>query len=162
MSSNQMTLEERATRLYEFLSLEDIDKIRRHLKRQRSGGLSYEKFRSLLGRFDVVYPDEAFHNVCLKIDLDRDNVINWSEFIAYFILELQNDDNTRERLSIIPPISDPASVLSTTQRSSAARVLFDAASEPHGRYITIGSFGDLYFWSTRWKLETIFHAGKSC
>jgi hypothetical protein len=158
MSSHQMTLGGRATRLYDFLSLEDIDTIRKQFKRQKSGGLSYENFRILLSHFDIVYPDEAFRNVCLKVDLDRDRIINWSEFIAYFKLELQNDDNSRKRLSNIPPIPKPATVLSTTQKSSVVRVLLDAA----GKYTTVGSLGDLYFWSSRWKLETIVHAGKSC
>lgn len=158
MSSNQMTLGGHATRLYDSLSLEDVDTIRKQFERQKAGGLSYEKFRILLSHFDILFSDENFLNVCLKIDLNRDDVISWSEFIAYFKLELQKDDNSRKRLSIIPPIPKPATISPTTQKSSVVRVLLDAA----GKYTTVGCLGDLYFWSSRWKLETIVHAGKSC
>lgn len=164
MSSNQ----EQVPKLYDFLSVRNIDNIQRHFKEQKSSGLSYQKFRSLMDSFNIFYSDDAFHNVCLKIDLDRDNAINWSEFIAYFILELQNDDNMKERLSIIPPIPKPANVLMTTQRSKIARILLmsdkksDADNSVYGCYVTIGSYGDLYFWSTNWKLEMISNAGKSC
>lgn len=150
-------------KLYEFLSVRDIDNIQKYFKRLKSSGLSYEKFRSLLSSFDIVYTDDAFHNVCLKIDLDRDNIINWSEFVAYFILELQNDDNTIERLSIIPPISKPVNVLFTTQRSNILRILFmTSTSSEIANYVTIGCYGDMNFWSPNWKLEMILNAGKSC
>lgn len=168
MSSNQTTLFKQVPKLYDFLSVSDIDNIQKHFKNLKSSGLSYERFRSLLDSFDIVYSDDVFQNVCLKIDLDRDNVINWSEFIAYFILELQNDDNMKERLSIISPIPKPANVLATTQRSNILSILFmsdstgDFNKKVHGNYATIGSFGDLYFWSTDWKLELISHAGESC
>lgn len=165
MSSNKATFSEQVPKLYDFLSVSDIDNIQRHFKKQKSNGLSYETFRSLMNAFNISYSDDAFHNVCLKIDLDRDNAINWSEFIAYFILELQNDDNTKERLSIIPPIPKHANILTTTQRSNVAAILFlsDKMSDANKSvYATIGSFGEMYFWSTNWKLETISHVGKSC
>lgn len=93
MSSHPPTILEAVPKLYDRLSLQDVDIIQKHFGAQKLGGLSYEKFRSLLGRFNLVYSDDTFHNVCLKIDTARDNVISWSEFIAYFILELQIDDN---------------------------------------------------------------------
>lgn len=169
MSSNQTTFPDQVPKLYDFLSVRDIDNIRKLFEKQKSSGLSYERFRSLMDSYSIFYSDDVFHNVCLKIDLDRDNVINWSEFIAYFILELQNDDNMKERLSIIPPISKHATLLPTTQRSNISRILFmsdktsvaDTAVSDE-RYVTIGSHGDLNFWSANWKLEMIKHAGKSC
>lgn len=169
MSLNQTAISEQVPKLYELLSVRDIDNIQRHFKKQKSSGLSYEKFRSLMGSFNIFYSDDAFQNVCLKIDLQRDNIISWSEFIAYFILDLHNDDNMKERLSIIPPIPKPANVLTTTQHSNISRILFmsdktgdDDDKSVYGCYVTIGSYGDLYFWSTSWKLERISHAGKSC
>lgn len=168
MSSSSSVLVERVPKLYDFLSIDDIDSIQKHFKQQKAG-LSYEKFRGLLERFSITYADEAFHNVCLKIDLDRDNAINWSEFIAYFILELQNDDNVKERLSIIPPIERAANVLSTVQRSNVLRIQFvhdenwnRAEGDKDGGYVTIGCFGELNFWTSKWKLETTSSAGKTC
>lgn len=162
MSLIETTLSESAPKLYDFLSTHDIDNIQKHFKKQKSTGLSYEKFRSLLARFNITYADEAFRNVCRKIDLDRDNVVNWSEFIAYFIVELENDDKAKERLSIIPPINGPANVLSTTLSSSVARINFMGGSTADAKYITIGCYGDVNFWTTKWKLERTCHAGKSC
>lgn len=164
------TILEAVPKLYDRLSLQDIDIIQEHFRAQKLGGLSYEELRSLLARFNVVYSDDAFRNVCLKIDTARDNAINWSEFIAYFILELQNDDNMKERLSIIPPIPKPANVLSSLLPQCVLRVLFmkgedssDVERSVYGNYVTIGSGGDLSFWSCpKWKLERISHAGKSC
>lgn len=166
-TTTTMPLQQEDLKLYDFLSVRDIDNIQKYFRRLKSSGLSYETFRSLLSSLGIVYTDGAFHNVCLKIDLDRDNVINWSEFVAYFILELQNDDNTKERLSIIPPIPKPANVLSTTQRSNILRILFmsdcDAdADEADDNYVTIGCYGDVYIWSSNWKFQMILHAGKSC
>ena len=168
MSSNETTIFEQVPKLYDFLSVRDIDNIQKYFKNQKSSGLSYEKFRSLMESFDIFYFDDDFHNVCLKIDLDRDNAINWSEFIAYFILELQNDDNMKERLSIIPPIPKPANVFNSTHRSNIARILFMSDVKPSdanvygGCYVTIGSYGDLYFWTSQWKLQMITNAGKTC
>lgn len=161
--SHQTTALEENPKLYDFLSVQDIDNIQKYFQRLKSSGLSYEKFRSLLSSLDIVYTDDAFHNVCLKIDLDRDNIINWSEFVAYFILELQNDDNTKERLSIIPPIQKPANVLLTVQRSNILRILFMSGSASDAdNYVTIGCYGDMFFWSPNWKFEMIVLAGKSC
>lgn len=162
MSSIETTLSAPVPKLYNFLSTHDIDNIQKHFKRQKSTGLSYEKFRSLLARFNISYSDEAFRNVCLKIDLDRDNVVNWSEFIAYFIVELENDDKAKERLSIIPPINRPANVLSATLPNSIARIDIVEGSATDAKYITIGCYGDVNFWTTKWKLERTCHAGKSC
>jgi hypothetical protein len=164
MSSSTLietTLSERVPKLYNFLSTQDIDNIQKHFKKHKSSGLSYENLRSLLARFNITYSDEAFRNVCLKIDLDRDDVVNWSEFIAYFILELENDDNAKERLSIIPPIPKPANVLSTILQSSAARIDFMGNSSD-GKYVTIGCHGEVNFWSLNWRLERTCYAGKSC
>lgn len=158
-----MTTLQEDPKLYDFLSVGDIDNIQKYFKRLKSSGLSYEKFRSLLRSFKIFYSDDAFHNICLKIDLDRDNVINWSEFVAYFILELQNDDNTKERLSIIPPIPKPANVLLATQRSNILRILFMTGNASDAEnYVTVGCYGDMFFWSSSWKFEMILHAGKSC
>lgn len=160
MSFSQTEAAEKTLKLYEVLSVEDIDKIQRQFRKQKSGGLSYEKFRSLLERFHVVYSDDVFQNVCLKIDMDRDNVVNWAEFIAYFICELQIDDNMNERFSIVPPIPKSTNVLSTQHRNRIARILYTGGSSSDGNYATIGCYGDLYMWSPKWKLETTFRAGK--
>lgn len=157
MSSNQAAFQKRVPILYDCLSTQDIDNIQKHFERHQSAGLSYESFRAVLSLFGIAYPDEAFHNVCLKIDLDRDNIIKWAEFVAYFILELENDDNVKERLSIIPPIAKPANVLSTVQRNPIVRVEF-----VNNMFVTIGCYGDLYFWSSNWKLEATSSAGNSC
>lgn len=147
-------------KLYESLSLGDIDKLQNRFQRQKSGGLSYEKFRVLVRRFGIVYSDDAFRNVCLRIDLDRDNVIKWREFIAYFILELQNDDNMKARLSIIQPIAKPANVLSLVQRSRVVRVMFSLGDNEAGSYVTTTSFGDFNVWTSNWKLEMSRRVGE--
>lgn len=164
MSSHQTTISEKVLKLSDLLSLEDIDKVRKRFQKETSGGLSYEEFRELLSHFGVIYSDDVFHNVCLKIDLARDNVIDWSEFIAYFVVELQNDDSMKESLSIIPPIPKPANSLSTTQRSKIVRVLFTKGSltETESNYVTISCFGDLNVWTSSWELGTTRRVGKSC
>jgi hypothetical protein len=156
----ETTLFEPVPKLYNFLSTQDIDNIQKYFKNLKSSGLSYEKFRILLARFNIIYSDEVFQNVCLKIDLDRDNVVNWSEFIAFFILELENDE-TKKRLSIIPPIPKFANVLSPILQSLAVHIDFDGTAAD-GRYITVGCYGDVNFWSTKWKLERTIRVGKSC
>lgn len=163
-SSSQMTASEKTLKLYEKLSVDDIDTIQKHFREQKSNGLSYDDFRSLLGNFNIDYTDDVFYNFCLKIDSERDNVINWSEFTSYFILELQNDDDTNEeRLSTIPPIPKSTSVLSTIHRSNVVKVLYmtmSGANTSNGYYVTVGCYGDLYFWTSKWKHEAIYHAGK--
>jgi hypothetical protein len=148
-------------KLYNFLSARDIDNIQAFFKNLKSPGLSYEKFRSLMARFNITYSDEVFQNVCLKIDLDRDNIVNWSEFIAFFILELENDYRKKEKLSIIPPIPKSATVLSSTLQNPAIRVEYDGKTEDE-KYITIGCYGDVNFWSPKWKLERTIYAGECC
>lgn len=162
MSSSRVTVAEKTLKLYNALSVEDIATIQEHFRQLKSSGLSYERFRSLLGQFDIAYSDDVFQNVCLKIDLDRDNAINWSEFIAYFILELQNDDNMSARLSIMLPIPKPAMFLPTTNKNIVSRILNTGGSETSDcNYVTIECYGDLYFWTTaKWRLEMHAEAGK--
>lgn len=144
-------------KLYDFLSVQDIDDVRELFKdiNDDDEGFSYEDIRSLLKKYEIEYTDEAFHNVCLKIDLQRDNIINWSEFISYFIVELQNDDDAKERLSIIPPIPKAANVVSTTLRNTVVRIQL----MNDGRYITVGCNAELCFWSAKWKLQISTRAG---
>lgn len=156
-------------KLYDFLSLRDIDSIEKYLK-SSSVGISYEEFRKLLTRFHIEYRDEDFENVCFKINLDRDSRIKFNEFIAYFITELQNDDNAAERMTVVPPIATSANVLSTVHRSAVLRTFFIASSSDYardesvntssGNYITIGCYGDVNCWSSKWKLEQIIHVGE--
>lgn len=156
-------------KLYDFLSLNDIDSIEKYLKTS-SDGISYEEFRQLLTRFSIEYRDDDFEHVCMKIDLDRDSRIKFNEFIAYFITELQNDDNAAERLSVVPPIASSANVLSTFHRSAVLRTFFIASSSDtakdesvnisSGNYITIGCYGDVNCWSSKWKLDQIIHVGE--
>lgn len=151
-------------KLYEFLSLKDIDSIEKHLKRFDEG-ISYEEFRQLLTRFNIEYRDNDFENVCLKIDLDRDSRIKFNEFIGYFITELQNDDNAAEKLSVVPPIAKTAYVLSIVQRSVILRTFFlpsnDANDEnlSQENYITIGCYGNVNCWSSKWKFDRAFNVG---
>lgn len=159
MSTTSLSVE--VPKLYNFLSSRDIDNIQAYFKSLKSPGLSYEKFRSLMARFNITYSDDAFQTVCLKIDLDRDNVVNWSEFIAFFILEMENDYRTKERLSIIPPIPKSATVIASTLQNQAIRVEFDGTTE-NEKYITIGCYGDVNFWSPKWKIERTIRVGKSC
>lgn len=158
-------------KLYEFLSVQDIDSIEKYLKRS-TDGISYEEFRKLLTRFNIKYRDDDFVNVCLKIDLARDSLINFNEFIAYFITELQNDDNAAERMSVVPPIPKSPNVLSFTQRSAILRTFFipnssqsdkkdERVNKSSGNYITIGCYGDVNCWSSKWKLDQILYVGES-
>jgi hypothetical protein len=169
MSDNLSTSSMASTvKLYEFLSTRDIDSIEKYLKQHSATGISYEEFRRLLTRFNIKYRDDDFENVCLKIDLDRDSRIKFNEFIAYFITELQNDDNAAERLSVMPPIAKPANVLTTTQRSTILRTLYmptdkekdEDANISSGNYITIGCYGDVNCWSSDWKLEESANVGE--
>ena len=150
-------------KLYEFLSLEDIEEIEKHLKHS-ANGISFEEFRELLTRFNVEYRDNDFVNVCRKIDLDRDSRIKFNEFIAYFITELQNDDNAAEKLSVVPPIAKSASVVPTIHRSSVLRTFFIRSSREEsaleGIFITVGCHGDVNCWSSKWKLDRVVRVGE--
>lgn len=159
--SIETTISERVPKHYYIsaLSTQDIDNIQKCFMKQKSARMSYDKFRSLLARFNITYSDEAFQNVCLKIDLDRDDAINWSEFIAFCILELENDQNAKERLSIIPPIPNPTNVWSTVLQSFSVKINF-VGTLADEKYITVGCYGDMNFWTTKWKLERTIRVGK--
>lgn len=173
LSHPQASLEAKVVKLYEFLAVSDIEKIEKYLK-NAADGISYEEFRQLMTRFNIEYRDDDFEYVCMKIDLDRDSRIKFNEFISYFITELQNDDNAADRLSVVPPIAYSAKVLATTHRSAVLRTFFiptpssssdkAAQGEPvntsSGNYITIGCYGDVNCWSSKWKLDRIIHVGK--
>lgn len=153
-------------KLYEFLSVSDIKSIEKSLKSSKEG-ISYGEFRQLLTRFNIEYRDDIeFENVCMKIDLDRDSRIKFNEFIAYFITELQNDDNAAEKLSVLPPIAKSAKILAITQRSSILKTFFTQSPSDKGEsllsgnYITIGCYGDVNCWSSKWKLDKIIYVGE--
>lgn len=142
-------------KLYNILSVKDIDNIQIYFN--NTNGLTYDDFRDFLARFELEgFDEDDFMNLCLKIDMDRDCRIKFNEFIAFFITELQNDDNAAERLSIMPPIVKSTKITSTMmQRSNIVRGFYVA-----GFYITFGSYGDVYYWSPKWKLERIIHVGE--
>jgi hypothetical protein len=151
-------------KLYEILSVADIDSIQKYFKDLQDDGLDYAAFRDFLLRYNVRY-DSDFHNLCLKIDMDRDNRIKFHEFITYFIAEYQHDDNAAEKFSIVQPIAKPAKVLSTPVENNILRVFYvpelEAGSKNslNASYVTVGCFGDTFVWSLKWKLERVVHFG---
>lgn len=167
LAQETSTASEEIPRLYKLLSREDIEEIQKLFReRQRtSGGFRYDEFRKLISHFGVVFSDDAFHNVCLKIDLDRGNIISWREFIEYLVVELQHDDDRRKAgLSIIPPMPKPANVLSAKLRSKVVRILLPKSLEEDesSGCVTVGSYGEINVWSSSWKFEMNQIVGKSC
>ncbi|KAG5673016.1 hypothetical protein PVAND_003094 [Polypedilum vanderplanki] len=150
-------------KLYEILSVSDINNIRKKLKELQNDGLSYEEFRKLLLKKGGKYSDNDFDNLCLKIDLDRDNRIKFHEFITYYIAEFQHDDNAAEKFSIIPPIAESAIVLSSQVENNIIRIFHIPPSNVKNEsslsnsYMTVGSLGDVYIWSLKWKLQRVIH-----
>lgn len=161
-------------KLYDFLSVENIDEAKVYFETFGKNGLSYNELREYLTQHGIVYSDDVFENVCSRIDMDRDSRIKFNEFIAYFITELQNDDNAAERLSIIPPIPKSTKVVPTMVRNRILRIFYippssemttaettdSNATRGNGCYITVGWYGDAYLWSDKWKLEAIFFVGR--
>lgn len=145
-------------KLYDTLSVQDIDAIQQYFE-SLDDGLSYEQFRQFLRDYNIDFSDSDFVTLCLRIDMDRDSRIKFREFISYFITELQNDDNAAERLSIVPPIAHSPMVLAQTQRNLILRVFY-VETLMRGCYLTVGCFGDLYIWSSKWKLERIVFVGE--
>lgn len=118
MSKDSLTL---IPKLYNFLSVRNIDDSKKYFG---TDGLSYENLREYLKRFGIEYNDDDFEILCLKIDMDRDCRVKFSEFISYFITELHNDDNDAEQLTITPPIEESANVLSTKQETEPLRIFY--------------------------------------
>ncbi|CRK91080.1 CLUMA_CG004768, isoform A [Clunio marinus] len=164
MSSSEARDHTLTPRLNEFLTKSDIEYAGKFFKLQESSKLSYIDFRSFLNRFNLTYHDDDFLNLCLKMDPNRDNFITWKEFVSYLFLELQIDDNAQDALSTTLPIAQPANIFLSKNRSDILRIHFIdnnfvfASTDSHGIYVTIGCFGDICFWSLKWRMKSIIFA----
>lgn len=54
-------------KLYDCLSLKDLDNLKIFFKKLHPLELSYENFRKLLKKYNVNYSDDEYQNVCLKV-----------------------------------------------------------------------------------------------
>ena len=59
-------------KLYDCLSLKDIDNLKIYFINLKPRELNYENFRKLLKKYNVNYSDDEYKNVCLKVNYIKD------------------------------------------------------------------------------------------
>lgn len=60
-------------KMYDCLSLKDIDNLKIYFENLKPRKLNYENFRNLLKKYNVNYSDDEYNNVCLKVKYMEDN-----------------------------------------------------------------------------------------
>ncbi|XP_002132489.2 WD repeat-containing protein on Y chromosome [Drosophila pseudoobscura] len=172
ISSTQTYLaEEQSERLHNLISKEQLEKLNQAFNERPDSQVGFDDLRSLLLEQDITFNDAVYNRLFLKINQNRDFMVDWNEFVSYLIFGFQEEDPSSQKESLILPISVAPSVRKTEHRSTVCCVaLLKAKSdqvpieevtetvnfsfggedspEASGMWVTASHEGMLRFWTS--------------
>jgi hypothetical protein len=115
-----------------FLNKKQIEDLHKLFHSSKTKTLTKEKFRKSLEKLGFYLDDAKFDKFYLKIDLNRDDAIDWHEFISYLLLEFRDNDpsNQKEKLSL--PITESPKSFSAQHRNNIIKIHFTPSLMPDG------------------------------
>ncbi|EDW39868.1 GL16184 [Drosophila persimilis] len=172
ISSTQTYLaEEQSERLHNLISKEQLEKLNQAFNERPDSQVGFDDLRGLLLEQDITFNDAVYNRLFLKINQNRDFMVDWNEFVSYLIFGFQEEDPSSQKESLILPISVAPSVRKTEHRSTVCCVaLLKAKSdqvpieevtetvnfsfggedspEASGMWVTASHEGMLRFWTS--------------
>ncbi|XP_022918540.2 WD repeat-containing protein on Y chromosome [Onthophagus taurus] len=147
--------------LHKLLDENHLVRIHKFFLREESGQLDINQLKQVL--HDVAKLDfdpDKFEVVFRKINIKRDGLVTWDEFISHLILNFKNQDVVAEYQDLDPPISKPPRILKSYHRHPINRITFSPNMKPDrsvnfsdGSYVTCSRDGDINYWSLDFSLE---------
>lgn len=152
-------------KLHKILTKDDIDRLHCIFKSSVEEKFSQTQLRNLLEQFNVYYIDNEFENLFLKINTNRDDFVEWDEFISYMMLGFEDDQGDKHKESLDPPIKERPIFKKSKHRHQIIRielcqtVLSDrSVNFSQGGYVVTACDGTINYYSLDWEL---LRSGKS-
>ncbi|XP_055855750.1 WD repeat-containing protein on Y chromosome-like [Episyrphus balteatus] len=155
VSSYATRIEERPTRLHEWLRSEEIEKLHKIFRDHPQQELNNKELRAALKSFNILFTDDEFNRLFLKINQNKDYKCDWDEFVSHLIFGFQDDDPNSEKETLILPISGLPLIKKSEHRTPIVSISHlktlekgDEQIESKGMYLTASKEGTLRFWSS--------------
>lgn len=153
-------------KLHKILTKDDIDRIHRIFKNPSGEQkFSQTQLRNLLEQFKIYYTDTEFENLFLKINTNRDDFVEWDEFISYMMLGFEDDQGDKHKESLDPPIKERPIFKKTKHRHQIVRIAFcptvlsdGSVNFAQGGYVVTACDGTVNYYNLDWEL---LRSGKS-
>ncbi|KAH8392209.1 hypothetical protein KR215_003058, partial [Drosophila sulfurigaster] len=161
---------EQTERLHDLISKAQLEKLHECFNACPNQVVGFTELRRLLEDVDVTFSDYTYNRLFLKINQNRDFMIDWNEFVSYLIFGFQEEDPSSQKEALIMPISTAPSVRKTEHRSAVCCLALlkvksdqtpleeitettnysfggEDSPENSGMWVTASHEGQLRFWS---------------
>ncbi|KAF2880421.1 hypothetical protein ILUMI_25755 [Ignelater luminosus] len=108
----------------------------------------------------ITYEENEFEILFVRINIKRDGLVTWDEFISHLILGFQEKEVSIEFQSLEPPIFRPPRLLRSNHRHPVNRITFcptlkldGSYSYADGSYLTCSKDGVINYWSLDMQLD---------
>lgn len=89
--------------------------------------------------------------------MNRDDVIDWHEFVSFMILGFKNEDPAGQKETLSLPITDKPDVFLANHRNNIVSIEFvpnilpdGSLNYTQGGYRTVGNDGTINYWNPQW------------
>ncbi|XP_063708765.1 WD repeat-containing protein on Y chromosome [Culicoides brevitarsis] len=153
--------------LHKRLTKENIEKLFLHFRENDETNKKMDRceLRDTFEKFNIYYTDDEFENLFLKINTDRDNLVDWNEVVSYMLIGFEDDFGDKANESLDPPIKEKPVVRRTQQRHHIVRIDFlptvlpgQSVNMKQGIFVSIALDGAVNFYDLDWELQRV---GKS-
>ncbi|XP_030383633.1 WD repeat-containing protein on Y chromosome [Scaptodrosophila lebanonensis] len=110
--------EEQSERLHDRISQEQLEKLHASFEQFEDQEVGFDDLRNMLEDVDIVLSDFVYTRLFLKINQNRDFLVDWNEFVSYLIFGFQEEDPSSQKESLILPISTQPIIRKTEHRSA--------------------------------------------
>ncbi|KAH8378190.1 hypothetical protein KR093_009950, partial [Drosophila rubida] len=161
---------EQTERLHDLISKAQLEKLHGFFNASPNQVVGIGDLRRLLEEVDITFSDYTYTRLFLKINQNRDFMIDWNEFVSYLIFGFQEEDPSNQKEALIMPISTMPSVRKTEHRSAVCCLALlkvksdqtpleeitettnysfggEDSPENSGMWVTASHEGQLRFWS---------------
>lgn len=159
------TSDAKTPQLHKKLTKENIERLHQHFKGHEMEKLDRRELRDTFEKFSIYYTDDEFENLFLKVNTDRDDMVDWDELVSYMLLGFEDDFGDKAKESLDPPIKEKPVTRRTRQRYQIVRIDFfpvvladQGVNMKQGAFVTVGIDGTVNFYNLDWELQRI---GKS-
>lgn len=159
LDDNTHDEEVKKTLIEEYLTIPKLEEIRKIFEANNFRIKATDFKLKVLSKFNIQLPQEEIENALIKISLNKDGFITWSEFISYLCLELDSKRQDDTKFSIDDPIVDDPIFQPSKHRSAIIKmtfcpsVLVDGTIDyDDGKYVSMSKDGVVNFWSMDLKL----------
>ncbi|XP_034471992.1 WD repeat-containing protein on Y chromosome isoform X2 [Drosophila innubila] len=162
--------QEQSERLHDRISKAQLEKLHDCFNASPNQVVGIADLRRILEDVDITFSDYTYTRLFLKINQNRDYMVDWNEFVSYLIFGFQEEDPSNQKEALIMPISTAPAVRKTEHRSAVCCLALlkvksdqtpleeitettnysfggEDSPENSGMWVTASHEGQLRFWS---------------